>query len=110
MIIQIKKKTVIRKVNESNKIENKKGPIHWMAHNSVAANLLMFFLIGGGLLVLVFLVRQEVFPDIIRDTVSVTVSYPGASPDEVEKGIILSVEESLRGLEGVKEVTSTASE
>jgi multidrug efflux pump subunit AcrB len=92
------------------KIENKKGPIHWMAHNSVAANLLMCFLLGGGLLVLVFLVRQEVFPDILRDTVSVRVAYPGASPEEVEKGIILSVEESLRGIEGVKEVTSTASE
>lgn len=81
-----------------------------MANNSVAANLLMWFLLGGGLLVLVFMVKQEVFPDILRDTVSVTVAYPGASPEEVEKGIILSIEESLRGMEGVKEITSTASE
>jgi multidrug efflux pump subunit AcrB len=38
------------------------------------------------------------------------VPYPGASPEEVEQGIILSIEEGVRGIEGVKEVTATASE
>jgi len=44
------------------------------------------------------------------DMVTVRVPYPGASPEEVEQGIILSVEEAVRGLEGVKEVTSKANE
>jgi multidrug efflux pump subunit AcrB len=42
--------------------------------------------------------------------VSVSVAYPGASPEEVEQGIVLAVEEAVQGLEGVKEVRSTASE
>lgn len=88
----------------------KRGPIAWMANNPVAANLLMFFFLGGGLVALFFQIKQEVFPDIVRDTVSVRVAYPGASPEEVEKGIVVSVEESLRGIDGVKEVSSTANE
>lgn len=87
-----------------------RGPIAWMANNPVAANLLMIFFLGGGLVALFCQIKQEVFPDIVRDTVTVRVPYPGASPEEVEKGIVLSVEESLRGIDGVKEVSSTANE
>jgi multidrug efflux pump subunit AcrB len=80
-----------------------------MAGNSVAANLIMLvFLIGG------FLwgtqIQQEVFPEFDLDFVTVSVAYPGASPEEVEQGIILAVEEAVQGLEGVKEVTATARE
>ncbi|HOT38004.1 MAG TPA: efflux RND transporter permease subunit, partial [Candidatus Latescibacteria bacterium] len=55
-------------------------------------------------------IKQEVFPDIAPDTVSISVAYPGASPEEVENGIILAIEEAVRSLEGVEEVTSTARE
>lgn len=41
---------------------------------------------------------------------TISVPYPGASPEEVEQGIILAIEEKIRTLEGVKEVTSTAKE
>ena len=41
---------------------------------------------------------------------TITVAYPGASPEEVERGIVLAVEENVRGIEGVKKVTSKASE
>ena len=44
------------------------------------------------------------------DIISVTVPYPGASPEEVEQGIILAVEEQLRGIDGVKRINSNASE
>lgn len=86
-----------------------KGPIAWMAGNSVAANLLMIVLLVGGL-VLGLQIKQEVFPEFSLDTVSVSVSYPGASPEEVEQGIVLAVEEAVQGLDGVKEVTSNSSE
>lgn len=92
-----------------NNVQKHKGPIGWMAGNSVAANLLMVVLLVGGL-VFGLQIKQEVFPEFSLDTVSVSVSYPGASPEEVEQGVILAVEEAVQGLEGVKEVTSTASE
>ena len=91
------------------KKEVQKGPIAWMAGNSVAANLLMLvFLIGG--LIWGMNIKQEIFPDFDLDTVTVTVAYPGASPEEVEQGIILAVEEAVQGLDGVDEVTSSARE
>lgn len=86
-----------------------KGALSWMAQNPVAANLLMAFLILGGL-VFASQIKQEVFPEFTTDRVSISVPYPGASPAEVETGIILSIEDAVRGLDGVKEVTSVASE
>ena len=62
----------------------KTGFISWMAKNPVTANLAMVFLLFGGFFS-IFTVKQEVFPDFEIDTVRVSVSYPGASPEEVEK-------------------------
>ncbi len=80
-----------------------------MARNPVASNLLMIVLVVGGLFSAAT-IKKEVFPDFAIDYVTVSVSYPGASPEEVERGIVMVVEENLRGLEGVKEVTSRAKE
>ena len=81
-----------------------------MAKNRVAANVLMLILIVGGLVTLASGIKQEVFPEVEMDVVSTSVTYPGASPAEVEQAVLLSIEEEVRGLDGVKEVTSTASE
>ncbi len=85
------------------------GPISWMARNSVASNLLMIvvFMLG---LVGISSIKQEVFPDFQLDMVTVSVPYPGASPEEVEQGIVLAVEEEVRGLDGVKRVSSKSGE
>ena len=88
---------------------SRSGPIAWMTHHTVAANLVMLIFILGGLIVMTN-VKQEVFPEFKVDQIRVTVPYPGASPEEVEQGIILSIEDVVRGLDGVKEVTATASE
>jgi len=86
-----------------------RGVLTWMAGNSVIANLLMFVFLVGGLL-MAWNVKQEVFPDFTIDRVDITVAYPGASPEEVEKGIILAVEEALKDIEGIEKVTATATE
>lgn len=85
------------------------GPIAWMAGHSVAANLLMLVLLVGGV-IWAMQIKKELFPDFTLDIVTVTISYPGASPEEVEQGIILAVEEAVQGLDGVKEVSSKALE
>ncbi len=87
----------------------KRGPIAWMAQNPVAANILLAFLLIGGIMTS-FNIRQEVFPSFDLDIITVTVPYPGTSPEEVEKGIILALEEAARGIDGVKRVTCTATE
>ena len=87
----------------------KKGPIAWMAGHSVTANLLMLVLLVGGFF-LGYRIKKEVFPYFELDRVRITVPYPGASPQEVERGIILAIEEAVQGLEGVDEVRSSAKE
>ena len=86
-----------------------RGPIAWMAGHSVAANLLMLvFLVGG--LIYAGQIKKEVFPDFELDYVTIRVPYPGASPGEVERGVILAVEEAVQGLDGIKEITAAANE
>jgi multidrug efflux pump subunit AcrB len=86
-----------------------RGPIAWMAGHSISANLLMLvFLIGGFLMG--SKIKKEVFPDFDLDRVTISVVYPGASPEEVERGILLAVEEAVQDIEGIKEITATASE
>lgn len=87
----------------------KKGMIAWLVHNRVTPNLLMIILIAGGFLTS-SKIQKEVFPEFELDIVSISVPYPGASPEEVETGIILAVEDSIQGLNGIKEYSSTASE
>ncbi len=86
-----------------------KGPIAWMARNSVTANLFMLVLIFGGLYTTTK-IQQEVFPAFDLDRITVSIAYPGATPEEVEQGVILAVEEAVRSLEGIDEISSTASE
>lgn len=87
----------------------KKGPIVWMAGHSVTANLLMLVLLVGGFF-FGYRIKKEVFPYFELDRVQITVPYPGASPQEVERGIILAIEEAVQGLEGVNEIRASARE
>jgi len=84
-------------------------PVTWMAKNNVAANLLMLSLILAGLYHIKH-IRQEIQPNYTYSSVLIDVSYPGASPDEVEKSIILPIEERLQALEGISRVVATAEE
>jgi len=88
---------------------NKNNSISWMATHPVAANLVMLAFILGGFLFLKTM-KQEVFPDFVTDTISVNVIYTGASPEEIERGIVLAIEDSVSGLEGIDEISSSAQE
>ncbi len=88
---------------------NSRGGLDWFIHNPVAANLLMVVLLVGGTLA-AFNLKSQVFPTISPGTVVVTVPFPGATPAEVEEAITRRVEEAVLGIDGVKRVTSNASE
>ena len=82
----------------------------WFARNRVAANLLMLMILLAGFLAITYGVRREMFPMVSLDLVAVRVPYPGATPVEVEEGIILRIEEAIADLDGIDELDSTASE
>lgn len=87
----------------------KPGIILWVVSRPVITNLMMLiFLIGG-----FFLMGQTtktVFPEFELDTITTTMLYPGASPEEVEQGIILPIENAIRDIDGIGEITATAYE
>ncbi|MCK5121241.1 MAG: efflux RND transporter permease subunit, partial [Methylococcales bacterium] len=86
-----------------------KGPIDWMANNAVSANLIMLACIFGGYL-FIQNIKQEVFPQFQVDAVKINVAYPGASPEEIETGIILAIEDAVSGVDGIDEIRSSALE
>ena len=85
------------------------GIIGWFARNHVAANLMMFAIIIGGLWSLQ-IVKKESFPEFRSNRIQIHVPYRGAAPEEVEKGVLLRLEEAVEPIEGIKEIRSTASE
>jgi len=89
--------------------KERKGVLGWFASNHVAANLLMLLIVVAGLMA-IFGAKMEVFPEMSLDMISIVVPYLGASPEDVEEGVCLRVEETIAAVDGVKRMTSTASE
>ena len=83
--------------------------IRWFVSNKVVSNLLMVLIIVTGATTIPML-KMEVFPEIDLNIISVSAVYPGATPSDVEEAICIKIEERLQGLDGVKKVTSNASE
>jgi multidrug efflux pump subunit AcrB len=86
-----------------------KSIIAWFANNHVAANLLMALIVLAGLVSLPRMPMKS-FPDIDIPMISISVPYLGAAPEEVEEGVCVRIEEELEGIEGVKQIRSTANE
>jgi multidrug efflux pump subunit AcrB len=86
-----------------------KSIVAWFAENHVAANLLMIFLLLAGA-VTGLTMKLEIFPETSLDRITITMSYPGASPAEVEEAIVRRIEEKVAGLAGIKQIDSVARE
>ena len=84
--------------------------ISWFARNSVAANLLMVAIILGGFLAINTMIRMEAFPPIDIDAISVSVPLRSASPEEVELGIAVRIEEAVKDIEGIDRIVSQSVE
>lgn len=84
--------------------------IRWFAHNVVAANLLMVGILIAGFVAIRTSIPLEVFPPIRFDAIQVTTILPGATPEDIEKGVTSRIEEAIHDLEGIKELTSTSAE
>lgn len=75
----------------------------------VAANLIMFGILILGVVSLLQM-KATFFPEFESRNINIQLIYPGASPEEVEEGIINKIEENLKGLTGIERYTSTSSE
>ena len=77
------------------------GLIAYFANNSVAANLMMLFIIIIGL-ISYFTIQRQMFPNIEINYISIDANYPGASPQEIEESILIKIEESLKDVTEIK--------
>lgn len=84
------------------------GIIAWFTRNGVAANLLMVAILAGGFWALRSKIIFQQFPDVPDRTISVSVSYRGSTPGEIEQAIVTRIEEVLYDIEGVKEMDAMA--
>jgi multidrug efflux pump subunit AcrB len=86
-----------------------RGLIAWFARNGVAANLLMGIIILLGFITAAS-IRTQALPDQELARVTVDVPYPGASPAEVETGVVIKIEDALREIQGISEYQSFSNE
>jgi len=86
-----------------------RGLIAAGVRNPVYANVLMICILAGGVLAGTALVR-ETYPEFSLDRLAVEVAYPGASPEQVEEGVCVKIEQALEGVPGVRKVWSRAEE
>lgn len=75
----------------------------------VAVNIIIIAFVALGYLGYSNL-RTSFFPQTPSNIVSITITYPGASPQEIEEGIVLLIENNLKGVIGVDRITSKSSE
>ena len=87
--------------------EKQTGIIAYFANNSVAANLMMFFIIVMGI-VSYFTIQRQMFPNVEINYININASYPGASPQEIEESILIKIEESIKDITEIKKGVSRA--
>ena len=83
--------------------------ISYFIRYEVAVNVIIiaFFIFG---LVGMTSLKSSFFPLVESKIINVSITYPGASPQEIEEGIVLKIEDNLKGLRGVDRVTSVSRE
>ncbi len=84
--------------------------IAWFTKNHVAANLLLISIVLSGLFSLSTQIPLEVFPSFEADRISVKVTLRGSTPEDVEKGVTIRIEEAVQDLEGIEQISSSSSE
>ncbi|MCO6493136.1 MAG: efflux RND transporter permease subunit [Phaeodactylibacter sp.] len=83
--------------------------INYFIKNPVAANLIMFGILIMGIVGFSSM-KSTFFPEVESRIILIQIAYPGASPEEIEEGIVKKIEENLKGVTGVERYTSVSRE
>lgn len=79
--------------------------IAWFAGNPVVANVLLLTVLAAGIYT-AFTVRKEAFPSFDGESVTIEVPFLGGTPEDVERGVAIKVEEALQGVQGIDRIRS----
>ena len=83
--------------------------IEFFIGRSLLVNLLTVLILAVGGVSLFFL-QKEIFPKIEFDVILVTSTYPGSSAEDVEKLVTISLERSLKSVDGIKTMNALSAE
>lgn len=86
-----------------------KGILSYFTRHRTAANLVLVLLLCSGLAAIPQM-RSQFFPDVVVDSVRVSVAWDGAGPEDVDNGIVQVLEPTLLAVEGVLESSATSVE
>ncbi|MEO1970723.1 MAG: efflux RND transporter permease subunit [Pirellulaceae bacterium] len=83
--------------------------IRWFAENGIAANFLMLAILVAGTYTAIYHVPLEVTPALSWDTVMIEVPYRGATAKDVERAILIPVEQALEGIGDIEQLNADGS-
>lgn len=83
--------------------------IRWFANNGIAANFLMLAILAGGIYTAVFRTPLEITPALSWRTVMIEMPYRGGTAKDVERAILIPIEEALEGVQGIKQLNADGS-
>lgn len=83
-----------------------KAVIQFLVDRSLVVNLVSAFLFVLGLVISLWYLQIEAFPNVNLDIIQIDTVYPGASPKEIEQLVITPIEQELRALNGIDKMLS----
>jgi len=86
-----------------------KNAIRWFSRNHVAGNFLMGIIMLAGFFTW-FKLKKEIFPEVSVDAIMISIPYPAATPDEVERGVCVPIEEAIADIEGIEQIDSNSAQ
>lgn len=86
-----------------------KSAIEYPVKYPIFANILIALTLIAGVATLVS-TKKSFFPTMDDKNIIISVVYQGASPEEMEEGVTIKVEEALKSIAGIEETFSTSSE
>ena len=84
-----------------------KSIIAFFVHRGLLVNMLSVMLLLAGIYAATA-IQREAFPSVDFDLVVVSAAYPGSSPHESEQLLVTPIERELKGMDGIKKISSTA--
>ncbi|WP_073327741.1 efflux RND transporter permease subunit [Wenxinia saemankumensis] len=85
------------------------GLLAYFVHHRTAANLVLALMVFAGVIAIPSM-RAQYFPDVVSDTVTVSVSWPGAGAEDVDASIVEVLNPALMAVDGVTSADASASE
>ncbi len=84
-----------------------KSVFRFFVERALMVNLISVFLMAVGIYA-IFDINREAFPNVNLDKIRIDIPYPGASPSEIERLVIIPIEQELKALDGIDSMNSIA--